>query len=769
MLRAGDPHLSAHFYISEGRVAAKLGATDRAWHHFDLAAALLPVEPSHVMNALYFHAAAALCTVTADRVAAVHHGRRALHSARLAGYQRLVPAALGNLAMALLHLGHVGEAEVLVDEALAQPALTAEAQVALLDTKAQACLLRRDVAGGFALFDDIDARVPPGAAWDWAALSRRETRIRLALADENHTQAASLAAEGQAAADARGDVFHATLFTLLEADARICSGDLATAHRLVEESVWRDEGLPLLIAAERERLRTRLAVYGEDRRRAVLHAQRARRLIDAIGTAQQRESLARQAPHAFDPPRVARGGSGWPGELATPDAAFTLPVDLVSHLLASAARPTLLAQEVAEVLRGISAARSAQMVVTNDQGSVCDRRTFFGPASPAQGWRSVTWSLGRVREGEVGLHLWVHGPVGLSAIASIGELVSAASALVLERRRTSARTPAWPEEPPEDGLVGIFGRGMRSHLTELRRAAETSMPVLVTGETGTGKELVAREVHRLSRAATGAFVPFNCAAVPREMLESQLFGHRRGAFTGAAADFGGVIHEAARGTLFLDEIGELDLALQPKLLRFLESGEVQRLGEARPILMDVRTIAATNADLDGLVRGGSFREDLFYRLNVVWLRLPPLRDRREDVPVLVAHFLDRFAKEASKPVLRLSVATIRVADALRLAWQRARVEQRDAAAHHLSDPDGEVTPEKLSRSIRTRALEAARHQEEVVPIEAEQPLSEATAQLERVLIARAFRLTQGRVGEAASMLGLSRKGLFLMRRRLGLD
>jgi DNA-binding NtrC family response regulator len=253
------------------------------------------------------------------------------------------------------------------------------------------------------------------------------------------------------------------------------------------------------------------------------------------------------------------------------------------------------------------------------------------------------------------------------------------------------------------------------------------------------------------------------------MLESQLFGHRRGAFTGAASDFGGVVREAARGTLFLDEIGELDLALQPKLLRFLETGEIQRLGEARPMSVDVRTIAATNADVDRLVRGGGFREDLFYRLNVVRLHLPPLRDRREDVPVLIAHFLERFALETAKPVLRLNAAAIEL---LTLYDWPGNVRELSNEMRRLTvfaEPDREVEPERLSLTIRTRALEAARRQDECVSVDASQSLAEATVQLERAMVARAFKLTRGKVGEAASLLGLSRKGLFLMRRRLGLD
>jgi transcriptional regulator with GAF, ATPase, and Fis domain len=155
--------------------------------------------------------------------------------------------------------------------------------------------------------------------------------------------------------------------------------------------------------------------------------------------------------------------------------------------------------------------------------------------------------------------------------------------------------------------------------------------VLITGETGTGKEVLARLIHNYSPRATKTFLPFNCTATPRDMLDSQLFGHRRGAFTGAMENFSGVIRAASGGTLFLDEIGESTLDIQPKLLRFLESGEVHPIGETHPQRVDVRVIAATNADVDMLVSQGRFREDLFYRLNIVRLHMPPLRERRVEI------------------------------------------------------------------------------------------------------------------------------------------
>jgi transcriptional regulator with GAF, ATPase, and Fis domain len=175
--------------------------------------------------------------------------------------------------------------------------------------------------------------------------------------------------------------------------------------------------------------------------------------------------------------------------------------------------------------------------------------------------------------------------------------------------------------------------------------------VIITGESGAGKEVVARAIHDLSPRAGRAYVAFNCAAVPRDLFEGQLFGHRKGAFTGATSDQPGTIRTADGGTLFLDEIGELPLDVQPKLLRFLENGEVSTLGERRPVTVDVRIIAATHRDLEALVRQGRFREDLFFRLQVIPVRVPPLRERREDVPALARHFLRELGPKGRTPVL----------------------------------------------------------------------------------------------------------------------
>ena len=220
----------------------------------------------------------------------------------------------------------------------------------------------------------------------------------------------------------------------------------------------------------------------------------------------------------------------------------------------------------------------------------------------------------------------------------------------LRREQDSARGPMAEGE----AVPGIVFRSsaMRQVLDIVARVAPTDATVLIHGESGTGKELIARAIHRGSRRARRPFVALNCGALPETLLESELFGHVKGAFTGASVNKKGLFEEADGGTVFLDEIGEMTPGLQVKLLRTLQDGEVRAVGSTQPITVDTRVVAATNQNLDVLMRQGRFREDLFYRLNVIAFAIPPLRERREDIPLLVEHFLDRFNRKQGR-ALRL--------------------------------------------------------------------------------------------------------------------
>ncbi len=358
-------------------------------------------------------------------------------------------------------------------------------------------------------------------------------------------------------------------------------------------------------------------------------------------------------------------------------------------------------------------------------------------------------------------------------LLALQRLVASARALHAAQLAESERSAIWPDPLPEQQLGFVCASEAMLDLMRItRRVASSNITVLITGETGTGKELLARAVHQCSQRSTSRFIPYNCTTVSRDMLDSQLFGYRRGAFTGAQEASPGVIRGAAGGTLFLDEIGEVGLDVQPKLLRFLESSEVHPLGEPAPITVDVRVVAATNADLDKLVAEGKFREDLFYRLNVVRLTIPPLRERREEIPLLLDHFLERTLKEAGKTGLRIAESTSEFL--LLYAWpgnvRELANEVRRIVA--LAESGSVVMPEHLSPKIAATRRTVPVAERPLEPTELvvrrDQPLSAAVEHVERALIQDALRST-GNVELAARSLGLSRKGLYLKRQRLKID
>jgi DNA-binding NtrC family response regulator len=222
----------------------------------------------------------------------------------------------------------------------------------------------------------------------------------------------------------------------------------------------------------------------------------------------------------------------------------------------------------------------------------------------------------------------------------------------LEQRRLKNENAYLRQQLDERyGVASIIGRSprMRSLFQLIETVAPTTTTILINGETGTGKEMVARAIHHASPRRQQRFIALNCSAIPETLLEAELFGHVRGAFTGAVGSRMGRIEQADRGTLFLDEVGTMSMGLQMKLLRVLQEREFERIGEGKPIKVDVRIVAATNSDLGKMVREGSFREDLYYRLNVIQMELPPLRERREDIPLLVQHFLLKYAPAPEHP------------------------------------------------------------------------------------------------------------------------
>jgi two-component system response regulator AtoC len=318
------------------------------------------------------------------------------------------------------------------------------------------------------------------------------------------------------------------------------------------------------------------------------------------------------------------------------------------------------------------------------------------------------------------------------------------------------------------GIGGLVGKSkpMQEVYTQIEKVAATRGTVLIQGESGTGKELVAKAIHYASPRASGPFVVIDCGAIPTELQESELFGHVKGAFTGAIATRRGLFEEAHRGTLLLDEVAELPPGLQAKLLRALQEGEIRRVGDSRMIRVDVRVVAATNRDLEEEVRQGAFREDLYYRLNVFPIRLPPLRDRREDIPPLAEHVLAQIAEETTTHPKRLSPDALRAL--VNYSWPGNVRELRHALERAALLSDGELIGERDLPPQLTVARE-----EVTVALAADAlAIPETTARVvrdvERELIRRALVRTDNNRTEAARLLGISRRALVYKLKEYGL-
>ncbi|HEX2500032.1 MAG TPA: sigma-54 dependent transcriptional regulator [Methylomirabilota bacterium] len=312
-----------------------------------------------------------------------------------------------------------------------------------------------------------------------------------------------------------------------------------------------------------------------------------------------------------------------------------------------------------------------------------------------------------------------------------------------------------------EGFDQLVGRSpaMRRVYELVRQVADTTATVLITGESGTGKELIARAIHRQGVRREHPFVAVNCAALPAELLESELFGHERGAFTGAHARKLGKFEVAHTGTLLLDEVGTLRLDLQPKLLRALQEREIERVGGGRPIGVDVRIVANTNTDLRQAVAAGRFREDLFYRLHVVPIAVPPLRERREDVAPLARHFLAKYSRQFGKPVTDLSPGVL---DALeRYHWPGNVRELENIMARSVALASEPVVQlDQIPLDVALAPAEPA--------AEDQLNLREARHEVERLLILRALDRAGGNQTVAARLLGMHRNTLLVKLAQLGL-
>ena len=772
-MKLGDPHVLAALHAAVAKTEAKRGLFDAARSHLRLGRKLLLASPNLWLEALLESTRATVALLTSDFDTTHIHGQRALVLAQRSGSAATQRTCLGNLAFLFYLTGQFEKAINYFERATAALPSAGEDRAGMLDTVARIRLAQGQTEQCSALLAQVDdaIRSPQDqllfphrhAALTRAHLLARTGRIQEALEQTDRTIA--LAEEAKDHFLWQRAQLSKALF-LQQADRG--SESLVLLDSLVAGLVSQS---PDLHAQYEVILACALASAGQ-LGLASAHRMRAERLYASLRHAPGLLELSRCWDAAVATARADTATLS-PASAAAPDRLHVGSVlQAVAALMVQAGQPEFLAHELVDLLGQAGCARRA-VALLSDPNSAPEILATIGetgnaPLTPDAWPRRLT--VGSVRDRSV--EVWLEPSDDIESIATINAvalLLSTVHEIERARAEREQRLTLWPidDAPLEDGQAVVGGR-MRELMTYAKRIATTNVGVLITGESGTGKEVLARAVHNYSDAADKPFIPFNCAAVPREMLESQLFGHRRGAFTSADRDNPGVIRTARGGTLFLDEIGELSLDLQPKLLRFLESGEICPLGDTTPFTVNVRVIAATNSNLEQAVKDGRFREDLFYRLNIVRLQIPPLRERRDEIPALVHHFIAKAAAEYRKGHVRIAEDTME--QLLLFPWpgniRQLHNELRRMVA--LAEPGAVLTPSVLSveianakpaPSVRPQATAGGPFGEKLRP---------ALDRVELEMIKIALRDNNGRVDAAAKALGISRKGLYLKRQRLGL-
>ena len=764
---AGDARSLAGLHLAAARLEGCRGQCVEAHRHVEIARSLAERSRNAALLCSIGIVEASLESVAGNLVRAKLLAEASLATAEAERFARYRLGAATNLAMIALYAGQHEAVRAYIETVLAQSCEITHIRFGALDCLAQlelkegrhaaSELLLRECA--LALAAD---RVP---ARSWYDFAHQLTRCAYYEHLEDWHQIVAIADDADAELTRRQ--YKALRTALLCAKARALArlgkpshaeSTLATAVRVCPRGAVD----PLIVLEASKALC--LSLRG-DASRGSVHFDRALAACRAIG-------------HRYHEAWIERDRADIQRTIRDTVPAAPLRRDVTDT--------ALLLHDVATILGAghsidILAHRLAALLEGTALGPRVEVRSESGRAYRAQ--PSATWESGadgvctirlRGSDRRVSIHVRdVEAIEEISLLKSLADLVQAAVSRTADTETEDEDLTLWPRRLVQDGEDTIFRSPRMVELLRIaERLAATNLPILITGETGTGKEVIARLIHDRSLVKRGPFVPCNCSAMPRDLVESQLFGHRRGAFTGAHDSFPGMIRAAERGTLFLDEIGDLELAAQPKLLRFLESGEIHPVGDMRAHHVAARIVAATNADLDVLCDQGRFRRDLFYRVGVARIALPPLRERKDEIPALAALFLTRFARECGRTNLRLGddlIAALLLYDWPGNIRQLANEIRRVAALA----ADGEtlgaaaLAPD-IVRNWNARPTTLPQRQGPTVEIRLDQPLTQAIEDLERTFIEHALEAAGGRVAEAAQLLGVSRKGLFLKRRRQGM-
>lgn len=732
---------------------AKRGALETAYKYATNARELLRATDNPWLNGLTDTAEFCVAYLRMDFVRAEVSADEALRNFRIAGHVRGELAAIINLAHLRVRQGRADDAGRMLRRALSMCDISRRCRDCVRDGLAQLAMSRGELRTSSDLIQQVLDGGAPCHSYPrvWSLLTRAE----VLLSEQRYLECQRQCAEVLGHAERIGDRGLAMRLRLVLAESLVREGRTDEAGQALVAARLDSNGFPLSILAEFNSRAARILAYGREPEMADRLSDRARRLYALY------EPKRRTRRNGYDEP-VALSRVDKDEKCADSLSHRTGTVlDRVASLVEQRENRELLATELVSLITDTGCVSRWALLREDRSG----RRQLLAAA----GWKDLADVRSAMVEPRI-QRIAVSGPHATLTAVFEPQPSLLAYEVIAAVQRIVWRCTLEPQSGGERVVEATYRESLSPIMSEVialaGRVAGTTATVLLTGETGVGKDWLARKIHGWSDRRQAPYVAFNCAAVPRDMLEAQLFGHRQGAFTGAQQSALGVIRGANGGTLLLDEVAELPLELQPKLLRFLEQNEVHPLGEPRPMSVNVRVIAATNRPVERLLQAGQLREDLFYRLNVVSIEIPPLRRRRDEIETLARRSLIAFASEYQKGTLTLGALAL---DVLRsYDWpgnvrQLLNVMKRAAA---LALPGATIGPDLLSREML--AGTGTKTQAEVL-ISADQPLMSAVSELERACITRAINLSAGGKEAAASLLGISRKGLYLKCRRLGLN
>jgi DNA-binding NtrC family response regulator len=760
--KLGDQTMTAALHLFVAQLDGKRGLLASALHHTTLSQRILATSSHLGLESWAHNNLLALSILNSDLEQAISYGAVALSVSLECGSMASLRRCLGNLGRLYFTKGDFEKALNYLDQALNHSSFNNEQVHSFLETIARIYLTQGKLSECLSVLNRIETSTQhPNGTGRYVHRYSMMTKAELLLQMNMQPESMQCIEQVLLMAKQADDQWLTGAAEIVRAEIQLRQpGMSADWHPPVGSTLIGGDWAPDLFAMQERLAANALAGRGEYSL-AKHHFERANRIYRSLKNAPGIVELERSWQQAATQQDV--NGARDTGTVRS----ASIVLQDIAALLAHARKPELVATGLVAILKDIESVTGAVAVARSDSGRE-DVLASFGSLPAGASIRTL--QIGTSGQRTVEVRLLPRPDIeSHAALNSITLLLATIRDLEKARTEREKHLTLWPAEEllADDDTAVVLGQ-MQNLMSLARKVAQTNISVLITGESGTGKEVLARAIHGLSLRAKKPFIPFNCTAIPRELLESQLFGYRRGAFTGADRDSLGLIRAAKDGTLFLDEVGELSPELQPKLLRFLESGEINPLGDTSPFTVNVRIVAATNTNLEALVQEGRFREDLFYRLNVVRLVIPPLRERRDEIPALAHHFIARACKEFSKSGMRLAEETME--QLILYPWpgniRQLQNELRRMVA--LADNETVLTSSTLSRPIRQEIQQMAHSQPSVeFPVPVTEKLGPALSRIEREMIKTALRANQGRLEATAKALGISRKGLYLKRQRLG--